>query len=207
MAESSRDRGAVPRGLEGADAGFLRALLPRHAQRRADRAGVGGAGLMSSARDNKRCHARVSGHPVNTGRATLQRSRNRNLDNRVRCLLGSGSRDPGRTPGRFGRNDSRGCFDMIGQPLTRGHMRSPCLSGGGSAPRSWHDCSITSLVWLNQSQSLCLFSRSRIYPTSADSTCRTRVNPSSGGRESTELADNSSAQNSKFDSRFNDSGH
>ncbi len=35
-----------PGGLEGADAGFLHALLSRHAERRADRAGAGGTGLM-----------------------------------------------------------------------------------------------------------------------------------------------------------------
>ena len=68
------------------------------------------------------------------------------LDGRGRCLLGSGSRGRGPQarsrasatrfgPRRFGRNDSRGCFDMIGQPLARGHMRSPCLSGGGWSPR------------------------------------------------------------------------
>ena len=90
--------GSVPGGFAGAHTRVLRALLSRHTRRRADRSGAGRAGLGNTRGRAACCHARESGHPVNTGYAILADWLNR----WVLCLLDSGSR----SLRSLGRNDN-----------------------------------------------------------------------------------------------------
>ena len=74
-----------PEDLRALTRDFYARFYHRHAERRADRACAGGTGL-AAALATKRCHARASGHPVNTGQAFAEWSRTV-VSTRVRCLL------------------------------------------------------------------------------------------------------------------------